>query len=114
MGDDKTEIDAQEIIEELSDEEEMCRVIDQDEEIVYDNIVWDQQNVRLKKEGVILTNQEKRMVISLNSGVTLLNIAQNEQKELDEINPIFDGLCNKLCAKNQKEALQRAKDLNLL
>jgi len=114
MGDEITEIDTKAMVDSFSDEEEMCRVIDQDEEIIYDNIVWDQQNTRLKNEGVSLTDQEKRMVISLNSGVTLLNIAQNEQKELAEINSIFYGLCNKLCAKNQKEALQRAKDLNLL
>ena len=107
------DIDAKQIIDFLSDNE-AGRIMDQDEEIVYDEIIWDQQNVRLKKENIILDKAEIQLLYLLNKGVKVSEITEIEKMRVSEVRGIFQKVCTKLCVKNQKEAYRRAKDLKLL
>lgn len=107
------DIDAKQIIDFLSDNE-AGQIIDQDEEIVYDEIVWDQENVRLKKENIVLTESEKQLLNLLNKDLPVSEITEIKNVIKNEVKQIFQATCEKLCVKNQKEAYRRAKDLGLL
>ena len=109
-----TEIYTKELIDLLSDEKESVKIIDQDEEIVYNEIVWDQQNVRLRNQNIILNNSEKQLLILLNRGAGVSEITEVEKLRISDIKKIYQGICIKLCATNQKEAYRRAKELKLL
>lgn len=108
MGDEK------ELIDLCSDEEEVVQIIDQDEVIIYDEIVWDQENTRLKKEGIVLSETEKSILIMLDQSMPLYQIAEVEKVKEHDIGRCFCEICDKLCVKNQKEAFRRAEELGLL
>lgn len=108
------EIDEKELVDLFSDDEERIRIIDQDEAMVFDDIIWDQQNVRLKNENIFLTESERQILILLNKDTPISKIAEIEQMGDFDIRIIFGKMCKKLCVKNQKEAYRRAKDLGLL
>ena len=107
------DIDAKQIADSFSDNDE-GNVVDIDEDIVYDEIVWDQQNVRLKKDKILLNESEKQILILLNKRVNVSDIKEIEDLKISEVKKIFQVICKKLCVNNQKEAYRRAKDLNLL
>lgn len=108
------EIDEKELIDLCLDEEEVVRIIDQDEVIIYDEIVWDQENTRLKKEGIVLSETEKSILIMLDQSIPLYQIAEVKKTGEEELRKCFCELCTRLCTKNQKEAFRRAEELGLL
>ena len=71
------------------------------------------QLVVLKKEQITLDEREKQILILLNESIGVSKITEIEQMKVSDIQAIFQRMCNKLCAKNQKEAYRRAKDLGL-
>ena len=107
------DIDAKQIIDFISDDE-AGQIIDEDEKIIYDEIVWDQQNARLKKQNIFIDDSEKQLLLLLNKGAQFSDISEIEQMTVSEIKKLFQKICKKLCVENQKEAFRRAKDLQLL
>lgn len=110
---DLTEIYKKELEDLFSDDDEMIRIITEDEEIVCDEIVWDQQNKRLKNENILLTDYEKEILIFFHKGVLISEIMKIERENGRDLRSDFNALCKKLCVKNQKEACRRAADLAL-
>lgn len=106
------DIDAKQIIDCISDEE-AGQIIDDDEKLVYGEMVWDQQNARLKKENVILDEDEKQLIILINKGTKIADIAEIKHIEQVKLEETYQNLCKKLCVKNKKEALRRIKELKL-
>jgi DNA-binding NarL/FixJ family response regulator len=107
------DIDTKQIMDSFADDD-AGQIIDHDEEIVYNEMIWDQENIRLKKESIVLTETEKELLMMLNEAVPVSQITEVEQIIVSDVKKVFQKMCKKLCAKNQKEAFRRARDLKFI